>query len=85
MKRRIVQQIKDGTPRKAGAEPDGGEIKQKEAPSGHLEQTESVKEEPGEPKINSFIEVDDAIKKKLDDLSLLTSLIPYHIWKSMQQ
>ena len=80
-----MQKVEDGTPRKAGAKPDGGEIKQKEAPSGHLEQTESVKEEPGEPKINSFIEVDDAIKKKLDDLSLLTSLIPYHIWKSMQQ
>ena len=77
LKRRIGQKVEDGTPRKAGAKPDGGEIKQKGASSGYLEQIKSVKEEPGEPKINSFIEVDDAIKKEVDDHSPPTSIVPY--------
>ena len=77
LKRRIVQQIEDGTLRKAGVKPNGGEIKPKGAPLVRLEQTEGIKEESCGSEVNSFIEVDEAIKKELDDLSSLSSLIPY--------
>ena len=59
--------IEDGTPRKAGVKPDEGKVKQKGTSSGYLEHIISVKEEPDEPKVNSFVEVDDVVKEEVDD------------------
>ena len=77
LKRRIGQKIEDGTPRKAGVTPDEREVQQKGTLSGYLEHTISVKKEPDEPKVNSFVEVDDVIKEEVDDPSPPTSIVPY--------
>ena len=65
---------------KARMESDGEEIKQKGTPLVQLEQTESIKKEPCGSEINSFIEVDEAIKMESNDAtaSPRSTIIPYH-------
>ena len=77
LKRRIGPKIEDGTPKRTGAKPDEGRLILKETSSGYLDPVESVKEEPDEPNISSFVEVDDAIKEEVDDPSPPTIIVPY--------
>ena len=77
LKRRIGPKIEDGTPKRTGAKPDEGRLILKETSSGYLEPAESVKEEPGEPNISSFVEVDDAIKEEVDEPFPPSGIVPY--------
>ena len=69
--------MEEETPKRTGDKPAEGEPLSPGNPSAILTHPGSVKKEPGEPNINAYVEVEDAIKEEVDDPSPPSSIVPY--------
>ena len=69
--------MEEETPKKTGDKPAEGEPLSSGNPPAIPTFPGSVKKEPGEPNINAYVEVEDALKEEVDDPSPPSSIVPY--------